>query len=110
MRWSDRNSDRFVSLQFLIRARSEGTEQIRELLRTDDRLLSRFVDALRPVCPGKSDQDLYWRLHFVLGLVHQHRTNEVDRLRTVSHGKAGYEPISEVISRMVDFAEAGFKA
>ncbi len=109
-RWSDRSSDRFVAQQFLIRARSEGTEAIREILRTDDRLISRFVIALKPILTDMSEQNIYWRLHFVLGMIHQNRTNEMDRLRTVSHGKAGYESTDEMIEKMVDFAEAGFKA
>jgi AcrR family transcriptional regulator len=108
--WNDRGNERYVAGQFLIRARSEGTETIREILRTDDRLISRFVVALKPILPNLSEQQIYWRLHFLLGMIHQNRTNEMDRLRTVSHGKAGYEPIAEVIEKMVDFAEAGFKA
>jgi AcrR family transcriptional regulator len=108
--WNDRSNDRYVAGQFLIRARSEGTEAIREILRTDDRLIGRFVIALKPILPDLSEQNIFWRLHFLLGMIHQNRTNEMDRLRTVSHGKAGYESITEVIEKMLDFAEAGFKA
>ena len=107
--WMDRTHERYVAAQFLIRARSEGTETIREILRTDDRLISRFVAGLKLVLPELSEQQIFWRLHFLLGMSHQNRTNEMDRLRTVSRGKAGYESFDEIIEKMVDFAEAGFR-
>jgi AcrR family transcriptional regulator len=110
VRWGDKSHDRYVAWQFLIRARSEGTEAIREILRTDDRLINRFVVAIKIVLPDMSEQQVFWRLHFLLGMIHQNRSNEMDRLRTVSHGKAGYETVHEIIEKMVDFAEAGFKA
>lgn len=108
--WLDRTHERYVAAQFLIRARSEGTEAIREMLRTDDRLITRFVTALKLVLPDLPEPQIYWRLHFLLGMSHQNRTNEMDRLRTVSHGKAGYENVEDVIEKMIDFAEAGFRA
>ena len=58
-------------MQFLIRARSEGTEQIREVLRTDVSHLKRFADALRAARPDLPAEEVYWRLHFVLGLIHR---------------------------------------
>jgi AcrR family transcriptional regulator len=109
-RWNDPSSERFVAQQFLIRARSEGSEQIRELLRTGTGLISRFADAIAKACPTMAPDDIYWRLHFTLGMIHQNRTIEMERLRVVSGGKAGHEAMDVVISKMVDFAEAGFRA
>ncbi len=107
--WTDPGGSRFVSLQFLIRARSEGTDEIREALRKDVTHLARFADALTRACPALAPKDIYWRLHFVLGLIHQNRVTEMERLRSVSGGLAGDEPVELQIALMVDFAEAGFR-
>src|ERR1700754_1975711 len=46
LRWADPGSDRRVSVQFIIRARSEGTEEIRDVLQNDVSHLERFAEAL----------------------------------------------------------------
>src|SRR5450432_3335465 len=78
MRWSSPGNDRRISVQFIIRARSEGTEQMREVLRTDVSHLRRFADALMAVLPELAPEDVYWRLHFVLGMTHNNRFAEFD--------------------------------
>src|SRR5271170_1675270 len=45
VRWSDRKGDRRISVQFLIRSRGEGTDEMREALRSDVSHLRRFADA-----------------------------------------------------------------
>jgi hypothetical protein len=44
----------------------------------------------------------------VLGLIHQNRDTELERLRAVSGGLAGATNVADQVQRMVDFAEAGF--
>jgi AcrR family transcriptional regulator len=56
--WLDPAGERYIAVQFLIRARSEGTEQIREVLRTDVSHLRRFADALMAARPDLSAEDL----------------------------------------------------
>lgn len=107
-RWFDPESDRFLALQFLIRARSEGTEEMQKTLRGDVSHLKRFADALQAAKPDLPLEELYWRLHFVLGLIHQNRETELERLKAVSGGLAGASKVSAQVQRMVDFAEAGF--
>src|SRR5215204_3172344 len=46
LRWSAPDNARRISLQFIIRARSEGTAEMREVLRNDVSHLARFADAL----------------------------------------------------------------
>jgi hypothetical protein len=94
LRWSSPEHQRRISVQFIIRARSEGTEAMREALRTDVSHLSRFADALIGALPHLAPDDVYWRLHFALGMIHNTRESDVDAL----------------LGRMVDFAEAGFLA
>src|SRR5215213_9423904 len=46
LRWASPDNDRRISVQFIIRARSEGTADMREVLKTDVSHLARFADAL----------------------------------------------------------------
>jgi len=108
VRWMDPKGERLISVQFLIRARSEGTDQMRDILRTDVSHLRRFSDALLVACPQLSEEEVYWRLHFSLGLIHNNRFSEFDRLNTLSGGLTREDEVDLLIQRMVDFAEAGF--
>src|ERR1700759_1791840 len=85
-RWLDPKGERLVSLQFIIRSRSEGTEAMREALTKDVSHLRRFADALLAARPDLAPEDVYWRLHFVLGMIHNNRFAEFDRLNTLSEG------------------------
>ena len=110
MRWSSPGNDRRISVQFIIRARSEGTEAMREVLRTDVSHLRRFSDALMAARPDLPPEEVYWRLHFVLGLTHNNRFVEFDRLHTLSDGLTRESDTEALLRRMLDFAEAGFLA
>jgi AcrR family transcriptional regulator len=108
VRWLDPKGDRLISLQFIIRSRSEGTEAMREALTKDVSHLRRFADALLAARPDLSPEDVYWRLHFVLGMIHNNRFAEFDRLNTLSEGLTREDDVESLITRMVGFAEAGF--
>lgn len=110
LRWASPDSDRRVSVQFIIRARSEGTEEMREALRNDVSHLARFADALMAARPDLPKEDLYWRLHFVLGMMHNNRFAEFDRLHQLSGGLTREGDVDALLRRMLDFAEAGFIA
>ena len=110
LRWSRQESARRVSMQFIIRARSEGTEAMREALRTDVSHLRRFADALVAALPHLPAEDVYWRLHFTLGMTHNNRFAEFDRLHALSEGLTRESDVEALLKRMVDFAEAGFLA
>ena len=106
--WLDPKGDRMISVQFIIRSRSEGTEEMREALRSDVSHLRRFADALLSARPDLAPEEVYWRLHFVLGMIHNNRFAEFDRLNTLSEGLTHEADSEALIKRMVDFAEAGF--
>jgi AcrR family transcriptional regulator len=108
VRWGDPRGDRRIAAQFLIRSRGEGTAEMREALRSDVSHLRRFADALLKARPDLPPEDIYWRLHFVLGMLHNNRFAEFDRLHTLSEGLTREEDPEALIRRMVDFAEAGF--
>ena len=110
LKWLAPANDRRISLQFLIRARSEGTEEMRNVLRTDVSHLRRFSDALLAALPQLPPEEVYWRVHFALGMIHQNRFAELDRLNVLSDGLTHEDDVEALLKRMVDFAEAGFVA
>ncbi|MFZ5720826.1 MAG: TetR/AcrR family transcriptional regulator [Pseudomonadota bacterium] len=110
LRWAAPDNDRRISVQFIIRARSEGTAEMREVLKTDVSHLARFADALMAARPELPKEDVYWRLHFVLGMVHNNRFAEFDRLHHLSGGLTREGDVDALLKRMLDFAEAGFMA
>lgn len=110
LRWSAPENDRRISLQFIIRARSEGTAEMREVLRNDVTHLARFAEALMAARPDLPKEEVYWRLHFVLGMVHNNRFAEFDRLHHLSGGLTREGDVEALLKRMVDFAQAGFSA
>ncbi len=106
--WMDPAGDRWIAAQFLIRARSEGTEEIKAVLRTDVSALKRFTDALIAARPDLSAEDVYWRMHFVLGVIHQNRSAELERLGILSGGVADPADVQTLLRQMVAFAVKGF--
>jgi len=110
LRWSAPGHPRRISFQFIIRARSEGTREMREALRSDVSHLARFADALFAARPDLAREAVYWRLHFALGMVHNNRFAEYDRLHILSDGLTREGDVEALLARMLDFAEAGFLA
>jgi AcrR family transcriptional regulator len=109
LRWLAPDHERRISLQFVIRARSEGTDEIRNVLKTDVSHLRRFSDALLKARPDMSPEDVYWRLHFTLGMLHNNRFAEFDRLNVLSEGQTSESDVVALLDRMLAFAEAGFR-
>jgi AcrR family transcriptional regulator len=110
LRWAAPGHERRISLQFIFRARTEGTAQMREALQRDVSHLERFAEALLRARPDLPPEDVYWRLHFCLGVLHNNRFAEFDRLRILSGGLTREDESDALLARMLDFAEAGFLA
>lgn len=110
LRWGTTDNDRRISVQFIIRSRSEGTPEMREALTNDVSHLARFADALIAARPDLPRETVYWRLHFCLGMVHNNRFAEFDRLHVLSDGATREGDVEGLLKRMLDFAEAGFLA
>jgi AcrR family transcriptional regulator len=108
--WYHAKDGRRVALQFLLRVRTEGTAAMLEHLHKDVSHLDRFVAALKAVLPGLPDELVYWRLHFCLGLVHNNRPAEFERLHRLSRGATRGSDAEAMLQRMLDFAVAGVGA
>ncbi len=83
---------------------------MRDVLRTDVSHLRRFADALIGALPQLPPEEVYWRLHFTLGMIHNNRFAEFDRLHALSDGLTRESDVQGLLKRMLDFAEAGFLA
>lgn len=108
--WFHAKDRRGIALQFILRVRSEGSTAMLEHLHKDVSHLDRFAAALRRATPGLSDEMVYWRLHFCLGLVHNNRSAEFERLQRLSRGATRGTNAAAMLERMLDFAVAGFGA
>jgi hypothetical protein len=83
---------------------------MRDALQNDVSHLERFANALIAARPNLPRETVYWRLHFALGMVHNNRFAEFDRLHHLSGGATREGDVKGLLSRMLDFAEAGFLA
>lgn len=110
LRWLYANDRRKVAIQVILRARSEGTPEMREALKKHVSHLERFASALKAACPHLAEETVYWRLHFCLGLVHNNRVAEFDRLSQLSKGITHPIDAQALLKQMLDFSEAGFNA
>jgi hypothetical protein len=80
------------------------------VLQTDVTHLRRFSDALLKARPDLPSEEIYWRLHFTLGMLHNNRFAEFDRLNVLSEGTTSEADVEALLGRMLHFAEAGFSA
>ena len=110
LKWATPDNDRRISVQFIIRSRSEGTAEMRDALVNDVSHLARFAEALAAARPDLPRETVYWRLHFCLGMTHNNRFAEFDRLHVLSEGLTREGDTEGLLKRMLDFAEAGFLA
>ena len=69
-----------------------------------------FAGALMAARPDLPKEDVYWRLHFTLGMLHNNRFAEFDRLNVLSEGATSEGDVEALLARMLAFAEAGFAA
>jgi AcrR family transcriptional regulator len=102
------SDERRVALQFLIRARSEGNEQIREILCHKVAHLRRFIEALQRALPELSRKEIVWRLHFTLAVLHRNSAEDYQRLGVLSDGVCTPDDREALLRRLLDYTSAGF--
>ena len=71
---------------------------------------TRAAEPLLRARPDLSPEEVYWRLHFTLGMLHNNRFAEFDRLNVLSEGQTSEADVVALLDRMLSFAEAGFRA
>jgi AcrR family transcriptional regulator len=71
-------------------------------------LNNRFIRAIGKVLPTVSQDDLQWRMHFLVGSL-VHLLTHQDLLRSLSNGGSGSPTLEVVLGRFVRFAAAGLR-
>jgi len=98
-----------IYVQFVARAVLDGPPEMREMIDRDVRHLERFVAALSRTLPDLPHEELLWRFHFAMGVLHS-IYNSLRRLETLSKGTADMSDTEAIIDRLVTFAAAGLEA
>jgi AcrR family transcriptional regulator len=71
-------------------------------------LINRFIKVLGRSLPGLSEEELLWRLHFVVGAMLYMLTHG-ETLQRVSQGAAGAPSMEATLARFLSFAAAGLR-
>ena len=106
MEWSVQPDTQHYTLPFIKRMRLDGPEDIRQQSETDTRHLKPFVKALHQLLPQLPDTEIYWRLHFVLGIEHALHM-EAQRLFSLSGGRCRVDDAEAAVARVIDFCLPG---
>ena len=99
-----------VVMSLLGRTHSEPMPELRRIFFEQFRdLKDRFVAAFHRALPELSEEELYWRLHFLVGAMAQ-TMGEPDRLQIMSEGLCDPTDVDGTIRRIVPFLAAGLRA
>lgn len=74
-----------------------------------DEVKTRFVEALGEALPHLSRNDLFWRMHFVVGVL-CHTLADHHRLELLSDGRCDPDDVESLVSQLVPFCAAGLRA
>jgi AcrR family transcriptional regulator len=71
-------------------------------------LSDRFTKAFARALPGIAEEDLYWRIHFLVGsMIHMLLNQEM--LHRLTHGASGNPSMESTLGRFIRFAAAGMR-
>jgi AcrR family transcriptional regulator len=108
-RWRTPGSNRQAALQFLSRALTAATPELKSQIDVGVAQFRRIIDLLQRVLPNVSREELCWRFHFMMSIEHMN-VWDAERLQILSEGICRTEDGKESLERAVDFAVAGFLA
>lgn len=94
-------------IRFLARAYLEEASDMVNVMQEEVDVFDKFVPYLHKIKPSLTEEDIYWRIHFMMGAMH-HTINHLDRISLLSH-KACQTGTREITrDRLVDFCCNGF--
>jgi len=96
-----------VYIRFLARAYLEEASDMDNVLRQEVDVFDRFVPHFQKINPGQSEEDIYWRIHFMMGVMH-HTINHLHRISLLSHKACKIDSREKTRDRLVDFCCDGF--
>lgn len=110
IRWNfEREKGLSLFVQFLSRCRAEAKPEMKALVNREVGHLQRFVPPLARALPHLPGEEIFWRLHCALGVMH-YTITDLERLESISGGSIDTSDTDAVIEHVVDFATAGFAA
>jgi AcrR family transcriptional regulator len=99
-----------VVRRLLGHAISQPKEKIRRTFTAQfGEVVERFTVALKRALPERSEEEVFWRLLFMVGAM-AHTMALSDQLPEVSRGLCHVEDVDDVIRRLVGFISAGMRA
>ena len=96
-------NQRSTAARFMIRASIESVPPIRRIKNREIDHLRKFAAAMRRSLPDRSDEEIYWGLHFALAMAH-HTIRESERLIKLSEGKCDLDDVESIVERVVGVA------
>ncbi|PCI32175.1 MAG: hypothetical protein COB54_07885 [Alphaproteobacteria bacterium] len=96
-----------VYIRFLARSYLEEASDMDNVLRQEVDVFARFVPYFQNIKPELSEEDVYWRIHFIMGVMH-HTINHLHRISLLSHKACKKEPWETTRDRLVAFCCEGF--
>jgi AcrR family transcriptional regulator len=102
-------NQRSTAARFMIRASIESVPPIRRIKNREIDHLRKFANAMRRALPERSDEDIYWGLHFALAMAH-HTIRESERLTKLSDGKCDLDDVEGIIARVVGVAATALRS
>ena len=96
-----------VYIRFLARAYLEEVSDMDNVLKQEVDVFDRFVPYFQKIKPELSVEDIYWRIHFMMGVMH-HTINHLHRISLLSHKACKGGSREETRDRLVDFCCEGF--
>jgi len=100
----------FTIAQFIGRLYTEPHNSAQSILMNEMKETAlRFVSALSLCLPHLSPTELFWRMHFVIGML-AHSLAAGEKIRLMSSGKVDPQNRTQMLSQMKAFATAGLLA
>ncbi len=97
-------------MRLMGRIYSEPGDFLGELYKKEfAKVMERFPTAIMKAVPGLSEEEFFWKAHFILGVL-SHTMSAEFYLRLISDGKCSYSDVQAMIKRMTDFTVAGLTA
>ena len=96
-----------VYIRFLARAYLEEASDMDNVLRQEVDIFDRFIPYFQKVKPDLTEEDIYWKIHFTMGVMH-HTINHLHRISLLSHKSCKTHSREQVRDRLVDFCCDGF--
>jgi len=96
-----------VYIRFLARAYLENASDMDNVVEQEVDVFDRFVPHFQKIKPALTEEDIYWRIHFMMGVMH-HTINHLHRISLLSHKACKKGTGEDTRDRLVDFCCEGF--